>query len=148
MNLPTQQMASPEAAFPMTRDEAMAIVARAAQDKYLAQELDHLREKCCRFVDDIMHRVNREMADQDQRTPALLQADACDVLSLRNAARGREKIAQQRRELAEAMVIGALFNSDNPDWNPLNPDSRGTGQGSLLLALLQTPPDIARRGEF
>jgi len=142
------QQTSVAPALPLTHDQAMAIIARAAKDKYLAQELDALRQKCCHFVDDIIHQANLQLAGKDQRTPALLQTDACDVLSLRNAARGREKIAQQRRELAEAMVIGALFNSDNPDWNPLDPHSRDAGQGSLLLALLQTPPDLDQRGEF
>ncbi|WP_231502451.1 hypothetical protein [Herbaspirillum sp. RV1423] len=139
MSFPVKEMSPRDHALPMTHDEALSIIEHARKDKFLAQELEQLREKCCLFVSDVMHEVNQALAERDRRTPALLRSKPGDALSLRAASREREQAAQKRRELAEAMVIGALFNSDNPDWNPLDPSThRSSGSGSLLLALLRT----------
>jgi len=123
----------------MSEEQALQIIGRARQDKFLAQELEQLRDKCCHFVHDLMHEVNLALAQQDKRVPALLRGkpEPDSAISLLAAARGREQLARQRRELAEAMVIGALLNSGNPDWNPLDPAS-GRSSGSLLLALLKS----------
>jgi len=143
--LPMASATTRDAAHTMTHDEALDIIERARKDKYLAQELEQLREKCCLFVSDVMHQVNRALAEKEKRTPALLRGKPDESLSLTAAARGREQAARQRRELAEAMVIGALFNIDNPHWNPLDPAThRSTGNGSLLLALIRSSLEPVR----
>ena len=143
--LPVASATPRAAAHAMTHDEALDIIERARKDKYLAQELEQLREKCCLFVSDVMHQVNLALAEKEKRTPALLRGKPDQSLSLAAAARGREQAARQRRELAEAMVIGALFNSDNPDWNPLDPAThRSSGKGSLLLALIRSSLEPAQ----
>jgi len=141
MSVPVKEMSPRDQVVPMTHDEALEIIERARKDKFLAPELEQLRAKCCLFVSDVMREVNQALADKEKRTPALLRSKPSDAVSLRGAARERENAAKQRRELAEAMVIGALFNSDNPNWNPLEPNTHGSGSGSLLLALLKTSLD-------
>ncbi len=146
MSFPAKELPLKEQVSPMTHDEAIRIIERAGQDKYLSRELDQLREKCCLFISDVMHDVNHALAEKDKQTPALLRSkknSSESAVSLRAAARERENQAKQRKELAEAMVIGALLNSDNPNWNPMNPKSGNhTGNGgSLLLALLKTSSD-------
>jgi hypothetical protein len=136
MSLPLKEIPRNQS-LPMSEEQALHIIERASKDQFLAQDIEQLRDKCCLFVNDIMREVNLALAQQDKRVPALLRSKQDTAISLRGAARERERLAQQRRELAEAMVIGALLNSNNPDWNPLDP-ATDRSRGSLLLALLRS----------
>lgn len=138
MNFPAQKTPQTRRADPMTHEEALEIIARAQQDSYLARELDYLRDKCCLFLQDVIHDVNLALAEKEKKVPALLRSKVDSAISLRMAAQQREELARQRRELAEAMVIGALLNIDNPDWDPIQGSARGHGKGGLLMALLKT----------
>lgn len=138
MSFPAKEVSMRNHTLPMTHDEALSIIDRASKDSFLAQEIDQLREKCCIFIGEVMHEVNQALAEKEKRTPALLRSKNSSAVSLQAAGREREKLAKQRRELAEAMVMGALFNIDNPNWNPLDPSTGKSSGGSLLLALLKT----------
>lgn len=144
MSFPAKEMPTRDHGVAMTHDEALRIIEQARQDKFRARELEQLRDKCCQFISEVMNEVNQALADREKRMPALLRSkpeQAGSAVSLRNEARQREQAAKERRELAEAMVIGALMNSGNPDWNPLDPSTSRSGTGSLLLALLKTSID-------
>jgi hypothetical protein len=138
MSLSAKEAPARHPPIPMTREQAQDIIERASKDSFLSQEIEQLREKCCLFIGEVMQEVNQALADKEKRTPALLRSKTETAISLQAAGREREKLAKQRRELAEAMVIGALLNSDNPDWNPLDPSTGKSSGGSLLLALLKT----------
>ncbi|HEX7982001.1 MAG TPA: hypothetical protein VF616_00655 [Duganella sp.] len=138
MGFPAKERSTRHHTSAMTHDEALSIIDRASKDSYLAPEIEQLREKCCVFIGEVMHDVNQALAEKDRRTPALLRSKQSSAVSLQAAGREREKLAKQRRELAEAMVIGALLNSDNPNWDPLDPSTGNSDGGSLLLALLKT----------
>jgi hypothetical protein len=137
MNLPEQR---PEQApaRPMTHDEALDIIARASSDPRMALQLDQLREPCGQFIEDMMRDVDTELARREKKLPALLRGPADSAISLRSAAQQRQRLVGQRREMAEAMVLGTLFNMDNPDWDPVRDSARGKGQGGLLMALIKT----------
>ncbi|MPS30336.1 MAG: hypothetical protein E2576_02560 [Alcaligenaceae bacterium] len=122
----------------MTHERALEIIERAQRDKYLAREVDELREKCGQFIGDLMHEVGQEIAAKERKIPVLLRNREESAISLRSAAAHREQRARERRELAEAVVMGALFNSGNPDWDPLDPATYETDRGGLLMALLKT----------
>ncbi|EJL88984.1 hypothetical protein PMI16_02132 [Herbaspirillum sp. CF444] len=144
MSFPAKETPNRDHAVAMTHDEALRIIEHARKDKFRARELEQLRDKCCLFISEVMNEVNQALAEKEKRTPALLRSKpepADSAVSLRTEARQREQAAKERRELAEAMVIGALMNSDNPDWNPLDPSTSRNGTGSLLLALLKTALD-------
>ena len=138
MNLPEKQPVMQRQAVSMTHEQALHIIERAQQDKYLARELDDLREKCCVFINDLIHEAGEEIARRQTQIPALLRDKEETAVSLRAAAARREQRARQRRELAEAMVVGALLNSDNPAWNPLDPATHQNNRGGLLMALIKT----------
>lgn len=56
--------------------------------------------------------------------------------ALGDAAEARREAALERRELAMEIVIGALLNEGNADWDPRNPAScRATYEGKVLQAL-------------
>lgn len=141
MNLPEKKPLHNEMAGTMTHEEAIEIITRAQQDKHLAREVEALRDKCCHFIQDMVHHVNQSLAEQDKKVPALLRANPDSskpdsAISLRAAAQQREEASRRRRELAEAMVIGALRNFDNPDWDPRS--NRPAGKGGLIMALIKT----------
>lgn len=137
MNAP-ERMPQATSAKPMTHDEALAIIARASCDRQLALQIDQLRERCCQFIEDMMGDVDRELARREKKVPALLRGNADTAISLRNAAQQRQRLVGQRREVAEAMVMGSLFNMDNPGWDPVKDSLRGNGRGGLLMALIKT----------
>jgi len=144
MSFPVKETPNRDHAVAMTHDEALRIIEHARKDKFRARELEQLRDKCCLFISEVMNEVNQALVEKEKRTPALLRSKpepADSAVSLRAEARQREQAAKERRELAEAMVIGALMNSGNPDWNPLDPSTSRSGTGSLLLALLKTSLD-------
>lgn len=128
----------PAPARPMRHDEALEIIERASRDPHLARQVDQLRERCCQFIQDMMRDADLELARREKKVPALLRGPGDSAVSLRGAAQQRQRSAEQRRELAEAMVLGALFNMDNPDWDPLRDSVRGSGSGGLLMALIRT----------
>lgn len=137
MNLPERRLHYSQAE-PMSHDEALEIIGRASRDRHMAQQIEHLRERCCQFIQDMMRDVDLELARREKKLPALLRGKTDSAISLRNAAQQRQRVVGQRRELAEAMVLGALFNMDNADWDPVKDSLRGNGRGGLLMALIKT----------
>ncbi|MBB5391357.1 MULTISPECIES: hypothetical protein [unclassified Herbaspirillum] len=140
MSLAAKQSHVQEPIAPMSHEDAMAIIERAARDKHLARDLDLLRDKCFSFVNAMMDEVTQTLAEKEKRTPALLKSrpeQEVTAISLRAAGQQREEAARKRRELAEAMVMGALANMDNPDWDPRNPATRHTTD-NFFMALLKS----------
>ncbi|MFJ3044645.1 hypothetical protein ACIPEN_02335 [Herbaspirillum chlorophenolicum] len=133
------QPARPEP--PMTAAQAKEIIDRASKDERMSAELDALRLKCCTFIDNLMRDVNLDLAEKQKRTPALLkspqQVSQASPTSLRSASRDREAMARKRRELAEAMVLGVLFNLDNPQWDPRDPGT-ARSEENFLVALVKS----------
>jgi hypothetical protein len=122
----------------MSHDEALEVIERASRDKHMALEIDQMRERCCQFIQDMMRDVDLELGRREKKLPALLRGMPDSVIAIRNASQQRQRVAGERRELAEAMVLGALFNLDNPDWDPVKDSVRGNGKGGLLMALIKT----------
>jgi hypothetical protein len=95
-------------------------------------------------------KVLRELMDHVTRTLAALDTVKPAPPAVRNgatqlaaASRDRESAAKQRRELAQDLVIGALINLNNPDWNPLDPSTSKDESSSAIMSLLnlQLPPN-------
>ena len=59
------------------------------------------------------------------------------VQEMAAASRHAARSAQERRELAEALVIGALLNRDNPDWDPQNPATHRPNYQDPLVQIMQ-----------
>jgi len=126
----------------MRYDDALNMIEYAKKDTFMERELFHLREKCCLLINDVMQEVSQTLAKKESLLLASSNSPADSVLTLRAEARQREQVAKQRRELAEAIVIGALINSDNPAWKPRDPSTSYTTSKSILLALLMNPADL------
>ena len=83
-----------------------------------------------------------EIADHAALPPSPQVPKAMTVLALTATARQREANIKSRLDLATMLVIGALDNQNNPQWDPANPDSnRRDGSPNPMLALLGIAPD-------
>lgn len=77
--------------------------------------------------------VSQLMADLDQ---AVVEVDAVLKQSI-SALQGDDPgQAAERRELAHEIVIGALLNRENPDWDPAEPSTHRPLPDDPLLAML------------
>lgn len=135
MSVPAENLSMHKHAAPMTHKEVLSVIAGAREDRFLEPEIGKLRERCCAFVYEVMQEATIALGIGGP-TVAVLRSEEATVASLCSVARQREGSVKQRRELAEALVIGVLLNSDNPDWDPLDPASGRNDSKGILLALL------------
>jgi hypothetical protein len=77
--------------------------------------------------------VSQLMADLDQ---AVMEVDAVLKQSIRALRSDDPRQAAERRELAHEIVIGALLNRENPDWDPAKPSTHRPLPDDPLLAML------------
>jgi hypothetical protein len=119
-----------------TDQELLALIARAKNDPIVAEKLASLGQQSIDALLKIVHEVTGMLSKIQPRTdnPA---SQSNSVAALASAARARAMAGKEKRELAEDLVIGALINHGNPDWNPLDPASSWEASNNALLALLQ-----------
>lgn len=122
----------------LSDQEALAILVRAQQDPFMAEALLKLQRESFEYLENIIRETSNllplpESASGSAPAPGAMNS----VAALRGQSRQRESVGRQRRELAEALVIGALINQDNPDWDPFDPSTCREPGENLILALLQ-----------
>ena len=139
---PQQTPQEPALLSAAEQQEALALLERAKSDPYAARELERLRDEVFTAILEIIREtVSMLPRAQPGAEAGQQQLQANSVLALRNLSRQRESISRQRQELAEAMVMGALLNRNNPDWDPFDPTTERASQDSLILALMQVQPE-------
>jgi hypothetical protein len=88
-------------------------------------------------VQRTLAKLNGIGAAQEKKAPT----GPISVLALAGAARQREAAGKKKREFAEYLVIGALMNRDNPDWDIFDPAAAAPpAQPNGMLALLKMKP--------
>jgi hypothetical protein len=108
----------------MAADPAMGNMLSALQDDACAT-LSAIIDKTAALL---MKNTESSLAERP-RAPLTVQQGAGLALESKR----REQAWRQARECAEMLVIGALINKDNPDWDPANPSTCAKdGQGALL----------------
>lgn len=148
MNQYARITTSPESALrldDMDDDQIVDLIARAGTDPLSARTLLHLQKQACERMAASIQKVLGELNDLD-KAPAKMTSGPVSVLALAGAARQREAAGKEKREFAEFLVIGALFNRDNPDWNVFDAATAAPNPApSGLMALLQMKrPDPAQ----
>lgn len=87
-------------------------------------------------LEQIVSRVASMLAAAAAPAPAPKAPRAGGLSALREAAEARREAMLEHRELAMELVIGALLNEGNTDWDPRNPAScRATYEGKVVQAL-------------
>ena len=148
MNDNTQPPLESAQAPAMSEKEAMALLARAQADPSMAEALSKLREESLVMLEEIVREINASLPAPDKKADvAQEQGCANGFLALKNMSRQRESAAQQRQELAQAMVMGAILNRNNAEWNPLDPATDKASTENLIFSLFQMPPSAAPAAE-
>ncbi|HEY4542586.1 MAG TPA: hypothetical protein VIG66_09475, partial [Noviherbaspirillum sp.] len=81
---------------------------------------------------------------QSEEAPAgIAPAGPMSFQDLKNYSRQKESAGKQRQEVAQAMVMGALLNRHNAEWDPMDPATDRASTENLICALLQAPPPAA-----
>jgi hypothetical protein len=89
--------------------------------------------------------VNNELEKMVSHVATMLAADAPapmpsangGLAGLAGAADARREAVRLRRELAMELVVGALLNEHNPDWDPRDPSTCRAAADSEVLQLLK-----------
>jgi len=134
--------AGPVAQPPMQADEAFdfdpAMLRALASDPSAARTLEHLRKQAADKLAELTDQAFAMLAQEEkQELLKSLSSKQVDFRKLMAASRSRELDAQDRRDLAEALVTGSVINLDNTNWNPTDPESSISTEKSLIYALLQ-----------
>ncbi|MTV41746.1 hypothetical protein [Duganella radicis] len=113
------------------------MVARAATDPFTARAAQQLQKQAFERMSESVQRMLAELNSIDKKQ-GKLTGGPVSVLALAGAARQREAAGKQKREFAEYLVIGAMVNRDNPDWNIFDESTAAaTPAASGLMALLR-----------
>ncbi len=121
--------------------QILDMIKRAPQDPYIAKELLHLQKQA---GDRMADSVQKMVAKLSEICPeqAMVSNGPVSVVALASAARQREAAGKQKREFAASLVIGAMINRDNPEWNIFDNASAPPPAANGLLALLQMKPPV------
>lgn len=131
----------PEQAPEISQQDALAQLARMAADPFQADALERLREEALAALNEIIREVGTSLPVEENRGSALPTLNnANSFMALKNLSRQRESMGRQRQEVAQALVMGTLFNRNNPDWDPLDPSTDKSSNESIIAALFQSPP--------
>ena len=119
-------------------------LAYMARDPSMRTVISEAQQDACAAFSAIVDKTAAILLQGTEPSPGSAPAvPESGPLTARQAARlaieskQRQQAWQKARELAEMLVIGALLNKDNPDWDPADSATcKNTGQ-SALLSLLQ-----------
>lgn len=120
----------------MSDSQILGMIERAASDPFIANTLLHLQKQAYESMAKSVQSVLAEL-NEISPTQETMSAGPTSVAALASAARQREAASRQKREFAELLVIGALRNRDNPDWDIFDETESSPPAENGLLALLQ-----------
>lgn len=109
-----------------------SMFARIAANPNMAEETVWLQSQ----TGDALAAIIGGMAENLPGVPPLKISSAQSMREITAASRHTAQDAQERRELAEAMIIGALLNRGNPDWDPKKPETHRPNYKDPLVQLL------------
>lgn len=123
----------------MNDRQILDMIGRAAKDPFVAKEVLHLQkqayEAMAASVQHMLAKLNGIVPAQGKTA-----AGPISVLALAGAARQRETAGRKKREFAESLVIGALINRNNPDWDIFDTVATPQDDNNGLLALIKMKP--------
>lgn len=124
----------PEAAAKNQTDKLdPSILARMAANPTMAEATTWLQSQTGDAIAEIIDRMAENLPSDRPKTDGVQ-----DIRKIAAASRHMAQDAQERRELAELLVVSALLNRGNPDWDPRNPETHRPNYQDPLVQLLQT----------
>lgn len=123
----------------VTRADFPPAVARLAavmpMDRLRAFQADALRAFFA-TLEQMTEALARDVLDR----PMASGEQAMGGAALARASRRVSLDAKERREFASMLLIGALLNRENPDWNPADPCTDRANFDDPLVTLLRMDP--------
>jgi hypothetical protein len=116
------------------------LIARARTDPVIARQVCDLQARLfVAFEKMVQGAVDILIANEagSGKKGGAMQGGPISVAALAGASKLRAAESKRRRELAQAMMIGALINIDNPGWDPLDPSTSKRSDKNGLLALME-----------
>ena len=120
--------------------EGMELLKRMLADPTKALAVEKLREEVFAQLMALVREVAADIPQPETTAPAVGPGVTMSFQELKNFSRQRESAGKQKQEVAQAMVMGALLNRHNEEWNPLDASTDRSSYDSLICALLQAPP--------
>lgn len=84
-----------------------------------------------------VERIIAVLAEENPVKPAASTSATLGGAALALASRRVGNDTRERRELAHMLLVGALLNHDNPDWDPADPSTDRANDDDPFIALLQ-----------
>lgn len=113
-------------------------------DNATREQLAALQDEACTALSAIIDKTaTLLMQDAEAATDKAAASPLTAQHPLRLGAEStrRRQAWANAREAAEMLVIGALINKDNPNWDPHDPASSVAADDSAILRLLLLDPD-------
>lgn len=111
---------------------ASSLPVHMATDPKMMEKMAWLQSQVGNAINEMIDEVAKSLPEDMNNV-----GKGGSVKELAAASRHAARSAQERRELAEALVIGALLNRDNPDWDPQNPETHRPNYQDPLVQLMQ-----------
>lgn len=127
----------------MSDADIIKLIERAQTDPFALQEVMHLQKQAFECVGKAVQGMIGTLTELEPESEKLA-AGPVSVVKLASAARQREANGKSKRELAESLIIDAMTNRDNPDWNIFDPSTTKSDQPNGILALLKMNPPAAQ----
>jgi hypothetical protein len=102
--------------------------------------IEQLRERqsdARRDFQSALERIVDALAEENPIKPTASTSDTLGGAALARASRRVGLDTKERRHLAQMLLVGALLNHDNPDWNPADASTDRANHDDPFVALLQ-----------
>jgi hypothetical protein len=134
--LPKKTQTIPPVLAGISNEDLLDLVARAKTDPMVARQALDLQKKVHEAFEKIVQGAFNIIND-DEIKPEKKGIKAVSVVMLTAEAKRRSENSKRKRELAQSVMIGAIMNMDNPDWDPLDPATHRRNDHNGLLALME-----------
>ena len=127
-------------------------LAGMAADPAMQNMISTLQEDACATFSAIVDKTAAALMQGIAPSPVATRGSgpltAQQAARLAVGSKQRGQAWQEARELAEMLVVGAMINKNNPDWDPADPSTcMKMGQEGSLLSLMQFDLDGAAAQE-
>jgi len=136
MDTTSKQPVIPPVLAGISNQDLLDLVARAKSDPVAAKQALDLQKKVHEAFEKIVQGAFNIIND-DEIKPEKQGIKAVSVVMLTAEAKRRSENSKRKRELAQSVMIGAIMNMDNPDWDPLDPSTHKRSDQNGLLALME-----------
>lgn len=115
-----------------------AVIAALAADPARRRDLEHMHSLARNLFHTTVDKVYSMLPSRTAtRSATPLPKEPANIRMLMVAQRQAEMLSAERRAVAEGIVVGCLINVDNPQWDPMVPETGKAQCQSAMATLLR-----------